>query len=249
MKNNKYKILVDNESIITYDNVILDNDLLYKKKIDKELYDKILKDTNFYDIYNKVVKYILKKRKSEKEVLNYLVKFNLANDDIDKIINKLKGLKLINDIEYCKAFINDKIYLGKEGINKIRLDLLNQDIPSYIIEQELSNIDTDILDSRLEKIILKKIKSNHKYSNSHLKQKILNEMINLGYSKEKILDIVNKNLNDDYNIINKEFDKLYYKLKLKYSGVELENKLKQKLISKGFRLEEINDLLNQKTED
>ena len=36
LKNNKYKIIIDDEKIITFDNVILDNNLLYKKVIDKE---------------------------------------------------------------------------------------------------------------------------------------------------------------------------------------------------------------------
>ena len=31
----------------------------------------------------------------------------------------LKDINLVNDIQYCKAFINDKVYLTKEGIYKI----------------------------------------------------------------------------------------------------------------------------------
>ena len=66
LKNNKYKIYIGSEVITTYDNVILENNLLYKKSIDDKLYNKILNDTNYFDIYNKIVKYILKKRRSER---------------------------------------------------------------------------------------------------------------------------------------------------------------------------------------
>jgi len=246
LKDNRYKIYIDGDSIITYDNVILENDLLYKKNIDKNLYNKIIVDTNYYDIYNKTVKYILKKLRSEKEVSNYLSKFELSDKDFNKMINKLKDINLINDREFCKAFINDKIYLGKNGINKIRNDLLNQYISNDIIEQELSNIDKSVVNDKLEKLIVKKINSNHKYSNSYLKHKILNDMVSLGYSKENIIEIIDKNLVSDDEIVRKEFDKVYVNLNRKYSGAELNLKLKQRLISKGFKIDVINELIQEK---
>lgn len=249
MKDNKYKIFIDGDNIITYDNVILENDLLYKKSIDNKLYNKIINDTKYYDIYNKAVKYILKRRRSEKEVRIYLSKLDIDNSKVNDIVNKLKDIKLINDIEYSKAYINDKIYLGKVGINKIKRDLLEQNIPEITINDLLEDIDTDILNSRLETMILKKIKANNKYSNHYLKQKILNEFVNMGYNKESIIDILNTNINDDNNILKNEFNKIYNTLSKKYSGYELSNKIKQKLIFKGFRVENINILLQEKTED
>ena len=249
LKDNRYKIYIDGDSIITYDNVILENDLLYKKNIDKNLYNKIIVDTNYYDIYNKTVKYILKKLRSEKEVSNYLSKFELSDKDFNKMINKIKDINLINDREFCKAFINDKIYLGKNGINKIRNDLLNQYISNDIIEQELSNIDKSVVNDKLEKLIVKKINSNHKYSNQYLRQKLINDMVNLGYSRDSIIDIIDKNLLNDSDIVKKEFNKIYINLKKKYSGVDLNLKLKQKLISKGFEIDVINKLIQEKIGD
>lgn len=247
LKDNKYKLFIDNEIIITYDNVILENDLLYKKNIDDILYKKILIDTNFFDVYNKVVKYILKRRRSEKQVKEYLNKFDINNKE--KIIFKLKNINLIDDKEYCRAYINDKIYLSKDGINKIKKDLIKENIPVELIEEELKNIDYIIFDDRLEKLIKKKINNNKKYSNTYLKQKIINEMINLGYAKDKIINIIEKNIESDDQILNKEFDKIYNKLKLKYSTFELENKIKQKLIQKGFCISDINTLLQKKEEE
>jgi len=249
MKDNKYKVIIDGESIVTYDNVILENELLYKKSIDNNLYKKILLDTSYYDIYNKTVKYILKRRRSEKEIRKYLNKFDINNNDVESIIVKLKDIRLIDDREYCKAYINDKLYLSKEGINKIKEDLIGEDISIEIIEEELNNIEEYLFNERLEKLIIKKINSNKKYSNSYLKQKILSEMFNLGYDKEIILNILESNLNSDDNILEQEFNKVYDKLKVKYSGYELENKVKQKLIQKGFSVGDINRLLQEKTED
>ena len=246
LKDNKYKILIDNGNIVTYDNVIIENDLLYKKAIDSKVYKKILKDTLFYEVYNKAVKYIMKKLRSEKEIRVYLSKYDI---DSEKIISKLKNINLINDKNYTRAYINDQIYLSKNGIYKIKENLLKQDIPLELIEDELSKIDDSIMDDRLEKIILKRIKTNKKYSKNELRNRILNEIVMLGYSKDKALSIIDNNIVVDDNILEKEYTKIYNKLQNKYSGFELYNRIKQKLYSKGFSIDEINTLLQNKTEE
>lgn len=245
-KDNKYKILIDSEIIVTYDNVILDNDLLYKKELDSKLYDKIIQDTKFYEVYNKTVKYIMKKLRSEKEIRLYLLKYELSYDEIEKIIIKLKDINLINDVNYTKSYINDQIYLSKNGLNKIKQNLLNQDIPIELIENELSKIDNSLIDERLEKIILKRIKSNKKYSEFELKNRILKEVVSLGYSKEKAIYIIENNIVADNSIIEKEYSRVYNKLSNKYSGSELEIKIKQKLYSKGFSMDDINNMIEKK---
>ncbi len=246
LKNNKYKLILDDCDLITYDDVIIKNNLLYKKEIDTILYNDIVNQTEYFNVYNNAIKYIMKKRRSEKEVRSYLNKFNI---DIDSIIFRLKSINLINDIDYTKAYINDQIYLSNTGINKIKVNLLEQDIPIEIIDSELSKIDSNVLDNKLEKIIIKKIKANSKYSNIIIKQKILNEMINLGYSKDKILEIIDNNLLDNKEILNKEFNKLYNSFKNKYDNYNLKLKLKKRLVSKGFNISDINILIDKIKED
>lgn len=248
LKNNKYNIYINGEKITTYDNVIIGNNILYKKQIDNELYQKILNETEYYSIYNKVVNYILKKRRSEKEIIQYLNKLNLTLKEADKMINKLKDINLINDREYCRAYINDKVYLSNFGINKIKNELINQDISLHIIEEELDKIDKTIFYTRLEKILTKKIKSNKKYSSSYLKQKVLNDLLKLGYEKNAIIEMINKYSIEDSSVLEYEFNKLCTKLINKYDGENLNKKIEQKLLMKGFNIHEIKKLIQKKTE-
>ena len=60
---------------------------------------------------------------------------------------------------------------------------------------------------------------------------------------------IENNLKSDNGILEHEFNKVYDKLKSKYNGYELENKVKQKLMQKGFSVGEINILLQEKTEE
>ena len=127
--------------------------------------------------------------------------------------------------------------------------LIKEGIESFIIEEEIEKIDTNEVDFNLENRIKKKIESNHKYSNNELKNRLLNYFINEGYNKEDILNYLNKYQKDDNNILEKEFNKLYLKYKNKYDEEIFILKLKQKLFQKGFPNEEINKLIQEKTEE
>ena len=81
-----------------------------------------------------------------------------------------------------------------------------------------------------------------------MKQKIVLELVNLGYDQNMILECFDsQDINND-NILEKQYNKLYNKLSKKYSGNELYKKIKQSLFQKGFSIDEINDLINQKIE-
>ena len=57
--NDKYKIFLDNKETITlYENVILANNLLLNKEIDKEKLDILIKQNDIEDLYIMVLSYI-----------------------------------------------------------------------------------------------------------------------------------------------------------------------------------------------
>lgn len=241
--NNKYLItLEDNIEIITYDEVILKNNILYKKEITEEQLNKIKEENEYYETYNNILKLIKTKLRSEYEIREYIKKNNINKKTEENIIKKLKETKLINDEIYVRAYIHDKISFSNDGPNKIKKDLLNKQIKEETIENELQKPYNKKLQEKLEKLVLKKIKTNKKYSNNMIKQKIINYFMNLGYEKNDIINIIENNKITDDTIIKKEYNKLYNKLKNKYEEEELEKIIKQKLYQKGFSIDEINNI-------
>ena len=239
--NNKYKIVFNTCELITYENVLIKYNLLYKKSIDEELYNKIVKDNEYYFLYNKVLDLLNKKIKCTFEIESYLKKYTDNSDYINRIVADLKEKRLLNDEIYTKSFIQDKLYLSNYGPNKIKKELINYKINENIIDESLKIIDTNFIYNKLNKLVDKKIKNN-KYSINYLKQKLVIELYNLGYEKSMILDIlsnkiISSNIENDYN-------KIYNKLSKKYSGYELTNIIKSKLYSKGYTLDEINKKTN-----
>ena len=170
MKSGKYKIEFDNrENMVTYDDVILKNDLLYHQQLAEKELNQLEKDTQEYDIYYKCLKFISKKIRSEKEIRDYVLK--LAGCNREDIMKKLKQQGLINDKMFASAFIYDKIHLSNEGILKIKKELEQHQIDEKIIYQELSKYKEEELDTKLKKLLQKKIKAGTKYSRKILKQK------------------------------------------------------------------------------
>ena len=72
---NKYRVYFDNDiKIDLYDDIILKYNLLLKKEIDNNTFDKLVLDNNKEDIYNKALNYISIKIRSKEEIYNYLNK-------------------------------------------------------------------------------------------------------------------------------------------------------------------------------
>ena len=245
----KYIISIGDKKITTYDDVLINTGVLYKKEIDDSTIEEIELQNSYYDAYNKTITYIMKHQRSKKEIKTYLDKYDLSNDDKDNILKKLEEIGLINDLNYTKSYISDSINLSNKGPYKIKQELIDNGIDESIIEEEISNIDECIIYDKLIKMIEKKIKLNHNHSEYQMKQKIIIDMINMGYEKDMIVNILDNYNIDDSNLLLKEYDKLYSKLSKKYSDNELINKLKQKLYSKGYDINSINELINNKKND
>ncbi len=242
-KNGKYKITFESGEVLnTYDDVILNNGLLFHKDVDSLLFNKLNEETKYYDIYNKTIKYIEKKLRSKKEIEVFLDKNEIGSNDKKKIMDKLESINLINDKLFANAYFQDRINLSSDGPYKIINELKKNNISDDIILSVEEKIDNDAIYEKLSKLVLKKIKSNRNKSNYMLKQKIVVDMINLGYEKNMIIDIINENIDNNNSVIQNEYKKLFNKLSKKYDDEELNRMIKNKLIQKGFSLEEINKI-------
>lgn len=187
----KYKVILDNKKeIILYESVILDTNLLYKKEITSEEYNTLISLNNYQDIYNKVIKYISIRLRSKKEIIDYLKKMDLSIEVVEDIVNKLITNKYIDDERFSKAYIKDKYNFSNNGPYKIINELvklgIDKDI-AYTYTFDIINNEEE----KINKLIDKYIKLDKKHNWYYLRNKIYNNLINLGYSKEIVISILN----------------------------------------------------------
>ena len=189
--NNTYKIyLENNQTINLYEDVIIKNNLLYKKELDETMLTKLDTDNNKEDIYNKCIKYISVRIRSIYEIKEYLKRKQIENNLIEITIDKLIKNNFLNDETFTKAFIHDKLNFTTMGPYKIEQELKKHQIDTNIIYEYLKEIPEEIIDNKINKQITKLMKSTRKKQN--LRNKIYTNLLSLGYSSEMIL----RNLNN-----------------------------------------------------
>ena len=189
--NNNYKIFLDNGNKLTLnEDIILKYKLLNKNEIDEFLVEEILQDNNNYNIYNKCIKYIGIRLRSTQEIKEFMQRKGVSDELIYETITKLTKNKLLDDEIFTKAFIKDKLNFTTQGPYRIEQELKKHNIDSSIISKYISEIDYTFLVEKINKQISKLIKSNKNKTN--LKNKIYNNLINLGYSSTLILETLNK---------------------------------------------------------
>lgn len=240
MSNGKYKISLDNnESLVLYEDVILSQNLLIKKELEKDEIKNIIELNNEYDSYNLALKYISNKMRSKMQVKKYLLEKNISLNKVNDVINKMEKNKLLDDYNFSLAYIKDQMNLSNDGPLKIQKNLITLGIEKNIIEDTIKIINNDDVVNKLKKLIDKQLRIK-KGSLNMIKLKLLNYFCNLGYEKSMIISLLeNSNISTDLDLLKKEYNKLYKKYSLKKEGYELQKFIEQKLIVKGYTKEEI----------
>lgn len=241
--NGKYKITLDNNTTINlYEDVIINNNLLLTKTINENELDDLLKQNNDIYVYNMSLNYISIRQRSIKEIKEYLKRKEISENLINKTIDKLEKKGYLNDFNFAKSYINDKLLLTNKGPYKIKNEIIKHGISQDIINEVIEDIDNEIIKEKLSNLMEKQIKIK-KGSSNGVKIKIVNYFVNLGYDRQMILEeLSNYNLKSDLTKLKKEYDKLYNKYKAKYNESELSYVINNKLLSKGYTVDDINKI-------
>lgn len=247
LRGNVYEIELDDfRKFKLYDDIILKYELLIEKRLTKKKLETIINENNLLDAYYQSLKYISIKMRSEVEVREYLRKKSFSVFEADYAVTRLRNDGYINEVLYVQAFINDALNLSLDGPKKISENLKRLGMNESLINEYLNKVDRKEWLNRIERVLQKKAKIN-KSSEKMFKNKITADLLNLGYFYEDI-----KNRVDDFHIdvsgaFLKEADKIYSKLAIKYSGTELVLRFKQKLFTKGYDADLINNYINEKS--
>lgn len=235
-----YKVDLEDGTVLSlYEEVILKYNLLLTKEVDESIKDEMFDYNLECEVYYVALNTIKARAKSENDLRNWLLNKDYPGNLIDKAIEKLTKQGYLNDRMYAKSFINSQIITSSNGPLKIERELLDKKIDYKIISEELEVFTEEEQINKMDKIICRMIKSNHTRGGMVLKQKIFNDLKNYGYE----VSIINRIIDDyDFNngeddIAKKEYDKLYTKYSRKYSGAELQRKIREKLYLKGLKFD------------
>ncbi len=141
-----------------------------------------------YDkLKTKVLKYIIYKKRTEKEVRN---KFSSTIDEelLDDIIEELKEIGYINDNNYIVRAVEEFKALKNMSIKEVRYKLLSKGLNNDIIEDYISD-NRDELDEYEVKSIINIF---NKKSGMMEEEEIKNFLLKKGYSMDNIKEALSE---------------------------------------------------------
>lgn len=118
------------------------------------------------DAFNKMAQLCSRSEQCSTDIRKKMAAFDIVQEVVDEIIEKLKSEKFIDDERYVKAYVSDKFRLNKWGRIKMRYYLRAKGLSDSIIDVGMTAIDNDqyikvMLATMKEKA--KKYKSAEKY--------------------------------------------------------------------------------------
>lgn len=89
-------------------------------------------------IDDKLMKYVIFKKRTEKEVRQKCQKLQYTETYIDEIIEYLTENNYINDKIYVEKYIQNTIRLKTSSIYEMKMDLLRRGVDEYYIEEYMN---------------------------------------------------------------------------------------------------------------
>ena len=88
---------------------------------------------------NKLMKYVIFKKRTEKEVRIKCKQLDYTEDYIDEVIDYLKESDYINDEIYIQKYIQNVIKLKKCSVFEIKMDLIRRGVDDDLIEKYIDD--------------------------------------------------------------------------------------------------------------
>jgi Uncharacterized protein conserved in bacteria len=174
----------------------LSMELVYKEglkknqEIDSKKLELLAEEESIIRCKNSALKTIERSYKTEKEVIEKLKEKGYGENAINISIEFLRQYNFINDTNYTKAYIKDK--LNSYGSQKIKYTLIQKGISKEIIEDILADADKDnerntainLAKKKLD-VIRKKESDNYKISG-----KLYRYLMSRGYGYDIVNEVV-----------------------------------------------------------
>lgn len=150
------------------------DDLLFKNEIGKSL--------------DRVYHFLSYRPRSEREIRDYLKKKEVGEKIVEKVMNKVKKLGYVNDLEFVHWWVEQRSTFRPRGKRALVMELRQKGIAPEIIDQVLSeSVDEAVL---AKKAVKKKMAIWQKLPFWERRRKLSNYLARRGFSWEVIKKIV-----------------------------------------------------------
>lgn len=127
--------------------------------------------------------------RSEKELASYLAEKELGNKDVAVVIERVRELGLIDDVDFCRQVIESKIKRAY-GPKKIYFDLLNKGIEAHVAKEMLAAIEPETWGNAIKNFLHKKRISPAVLDDSKEKARLSASLYSRGYDGQTVKNAI-----------------------------------------------------------
>jgi regulatory protein len=141
---NKCEVFIDEQSAFRVSEAVVTKTGLYAgRRIDEKTVEEIVQADTFERAYQLAVNFISYRPRSSKEVIDRLIRKGFTQDLAHQITDQLREVKLLNDLEFARMFIRDKLRGKPMGKAMMRRKLLEKGISFQLTERIIKEYVTD----------------------------------------------------------------------------------------------------------
>ena len=176
--------------------------LVKGKILDDVLFQKFVNAYKKDEIYQKVLHYALFKPRCTHEIIAYLERLKVDEEDYKYHLHKLYKSKILDDEAYVKNYVSEAFEFKLVGPRKIAYDLDNKRIKKELYQPLLDQISEERLMENINNLLEKKIHSLKKQSSRQMNIKIKQYLVDKGYDFE----LVNRAIDSHRSLIERFAD-------------------------------------------
>jgi regulatory protein len=185
-KEDKFAVFIDDKlKLIINGESLLSSGINVGQNLTESKLSEIDSLTKSNELYSRAIKYISIRMRSEGEVKQYLKRKSASDEQARKVIAKLKALDLINDENYVRAYIHDKLLQSPASKRKLTYEIRKKQIAESVIEQSLKNDQISDIESLNKLIEIKRRQSKY-----HDDLKLMQYLVRVGFNYSDVKDAI-----------------------------------------------------------
>ncbi|TDM05300.1 recombination regulator RecX [Macrococcus lamae] len=223
----------------------------FNLKKDDEISKERLAEIKIYDDYrkaiNRAINYLSYKKRTEKEVRDYLVQDEIPEETIIKVLKYCYENGYINHDDYAQSLMNTMINTTDKGPDVYKQKLFEKGIERDLIDQYYDLYSERMDSERMKQLIQKQLNKHARKSSRRLaEQKTIQTLVQKGYNLNIVIPYMkDMEYNGDWDILQNELEKQFSKWSRKVSGNELKQKVITAMMRKGFSYDELVPVLKE----
>jgi regulatory protein len=186
--------------------LFLSEEIFYKSGLKKndeisdDRFSSLIKDNRLFHIKQRAFRYLGRRQHSTSELRIKLKQKGYETELINEVLDDLKKKNYLDDTEFAKMFVEEKIKLKLWGEQKLRNELIKRGIKSEVISEVLRNIISE--EDKLNNVMTVASKKydtlrNRKLDKDVIKKKLITFLNSRGYNYAVIKEVCDELIKEE----------------------------------------------------